>query len=350
MIKKNKKYSYLGAIHIHSKFSDGTGDVEVISKAAKKAGLDWVVITDHNSFEIAEGFYNGVCVIKGEEISPKGANHYLALGINNLIEENQDVQKNINNVRNNGGFGFCAHPNETLIKNNHKRKNKWPAINWSDEKNIPDGVEIWNWFSQWGDNINDKNIFTLAYAYLFKHRLVDKPSKKTLIWWDKLNSQSEKIIPAIGGVDAHAIKVYDYLIPVTLFPYQEMFKTINNMIYLQEPLKNDFLSRKEQILTAIKKGNNLILNRYISKNPPEIYVENQCVRAYCGDSIELDIDTHLVIKTKEKYKIRVFLNGEEQKNITTKNLDFVIKKCGKYRVELELKENGYAYTNPIIVI
>ena len=32
-------FNYLGAIHIHTKLSDGTGDINSISKAAKKAGL-----------------------------------------------------------------------------------------------------------------------------------------------------------------------------------------------------------------------------------------------------------------------------------------------------------------------
>ena len=71
------KYNSVGAIHIHSVYSDGTGNVDLISNAAKKAGLDWIIITDHNSFEIQEGIYNGVYVIKGEEISPKNENHYL---------------------------------------------------------------------------------------------------------------------------------------------------------------------------------------------------------------------------------------------------------------------------------
>ena len=71
------KYNSIGAIHIHSVYSDGTGNIDLISKAAKKAGLDWIIVTDHNSFDIEEGIYNGVYVIKGEEISPKNENHYL---------------------------------------------------------------------------------------------------------------------------------------------------------------------------------------------------------------------------------------------------------------------------------
>ena len=80
---------YKGAIHIHSLFSDGSGNIETITRAAKKAGLKWIIITDHNNMDIEEGIINDICVIKGEEISPKKENHYLE-------EENKKYRLYIN--------------------------------------------------------------------------------------------------------------------------------------------------------------------------------------------------------------------------------------------------------------
>ena len=208
------KYNSVGAIHIHSVYSDGTGNVDLISKAAKKAGLDWIIVTDHNSFDIEEGIYNGVYVIKGEEISPKNENHYLALGINEYIQPNANAKHNIEAVKLNGGFGFAAHPEESDC-----RQNSHQPIKWTNKNIIPDGVEIWNWFSEWADNLNDGNVFSLIYSYLFKNKLVKSANSNVLFWWDNLNNASEKIVPAIGGIDAHALKIKDYIIPVTIFPY-----------------------------------------------------------------------------------------------------------------------------------
>ncbi|MCX6102157.1 MAG: PHP domain-containing protein, partial [Proteobacteria bacterium] len=40
-----------GIIHVHSTFSDGGGAPDVIAKEAAKAGMDFVILTDHNNYE-----------------------------------------------------------------------------------------------------------------------------------------------------------------------------------------------------------------------------------------------------------------------------------------------------------
>ena len=338
------KYNSIGAIHIHSVYSDGTGDIESISKAAKNAGLDWIIVTDHNSFEIEEGIYNGVCVIKGEEISPKGENHYLALGINKYIQPNKNAKHNVEAVKLNGGFGFAAHPDES-----NSRRNSHQPIKWTNKNITPDGVEIWNWFSEWADNLNDKNIFSLMYSYLFKNKLVKSANSNVLFWWDNLNKVSEKIVPAIGGIDAHALKIKGYIIPVTIFPYPDMFKTIVNVITSNKPFAKDFETQKVQILEAIKEGHNLIINRVVSKEIPVIRISNQNKIVTCGERINLDNETLLNVQTKKKASIKIFHNGKEIKSTISNNIKMLLKEVGKYRVEIKFGEKGFAYSNPILV-
>lgn len=338
------KYNSIGAIHIHSVYSDGTGDIESISKAAKNAGLDWIIVTDHNSFEIEEGIYNGVYVIKGEEISPKDENHYLALGINKYIQPNVNAKHNIEAVKLNGGFGFAAHADESDY-----RRNSHQPIKWTNKNITPDGVEIWNWFSEWADNLNDRNIFSLAYAYLFKHNLVKEANATTIKWWDKLNNTSDKIIPAIGGIDAHALKIKGYVIPVTIFPYQDMFKTIVNVISSNKPFAKDFETRKTQILEAIKTGRNLIINRVVSKEIPIFKISNKNQTVTNGESISLDNETLLNVQTKKKGSIKIFYNGKEIKSVISNSIKMLLNEVGKYRVEIKFGKRGFAYSNPILV-
>ena len=339
-----KKFSYKGAIHIHSLDSDGSGDVETISMAAKKAGLSWIIITDHNFYDALEGIYNDVYVLKGEEISPQEKNHYLALGINNKIEPNENPQVYIDEVKKQKGFGFAAHPDELVT-----RKNTYPAFTW-EKKFLPDGVEIWNWFSCWADRLNSKNILTLAFSYLFKHKFVSEPPQQSLKWWDELNSNTQEVVPAIGGIDAHALKIKKYILPVTVFPYKTMFKTINNVIILRNPLSKNFETAKEQILNAIKNGNNIVINTNRSKIIPNIEITNSLKTAQSGEFLNLDKKTYLNVEVNKKALIKIILNGRELYECVDKKCNLLLTEIGKYRVEILIGNKGFAYSNPIVVI
>ena len=338
-----KKYNYSGVAHIHTIHSDGTGDIKQIVKSAKRAGLDFIIITDHNNMDAEEGYIDGILVIKGEEISPGKQNHYLAFGTNEIILDT-DPKIFVKKVRELGGFGFIAHPDES-----DNRKNCHRPIKWLEEDIIPDGVEIWNWFSQWADNYNDSNIFTLAYAYLVRNALVTKPYEKTLKRWDDLNNNTDKIVPAIGGQDAHALKYLKFL-PLKIFPYNCMLKKITNFVHLSEPLSKDFNKAKLQVLTAVYEGNNIIVNRRICKYPPEIIIKNNNSIAYSGEVINLDDETFLKIDLPTIADIKIVRNGEEYHKLNAKNYKMKLVESGKYRVEGIIKNKGYFYTNPISVI
>ncbi len=338
---------YSGAIHVHTKFSDGTGDINQISKAAQKAGLTFVIISDHNNFDAEEGIINGILVIKGEELSPKFGNHYLALGTKKYIEASENPVINIENVRNQGGFGFIAHPDESL-----KRKNRNQALRWTNKSIIGDGIEIWNWFSDWADNYNDRDIFHVAYSYFFRRNLIKGAKRETLFFWDELNNRTESIIPAIGGADAHALKIKKYIIPVTIFRYEYMFKTITNRIILDKQLPENFEVQKSIILSAIKEGRNIIINREICENTNSIIIKitNGETEAYSGDSIKLNEKTYLIIELPIKSDIKIIHSGLKIHEEEEQTCKIKIKEVGKYRVEVYNKKRAYIYTNPILVI
>ncbi len=340
-------FDYAGAIHIHTKHSDGGGDVDYITKAAKKAGLSWIIITDHNNFDVKEGIYNGVCVIKGEEISPQEANHYLAFGIESLILPDCPVEEYVRKVKAQGGFGFAAHPDESP-----NRRNSNAPLRWLD-KDIPvDGLEIWNWFSDWADGFDSSNIFTVAYSYLFRNKLISGAKPETLAWWDKLNNENSKITPAIGGLDVHALKVRKYLIPVTIFPYEFAFGTIVNLLKLNQPLEKDFLVQKKKILNALQSGNNTILGnwKFFRKNIPLCRIKTSNDKSYfSGDIAELDDATFFEISLPVPGIIKIIKNGQVIYKATARDLCFKLQEAGKYRAEVKINNNTRIYTNPIIV-
>ena len=107
--------------------------------------------------------------------------------------------------------------------------------------------------------------------------------------------------------------------------------------------------QKQQILTALKNAQNLIVNRHVSKDIPQINVQNLTTTVKSGEKIQLDDKTFLNVNFNQKVLIKIFYNGVEIHNTKNKELKFKITKKGKYRVELYVGKYGFAYSNPILV-
>ena len=102
-----------GAYHVHSTKSDGAGDKNSIAAAASRAGLQFVVLTDHGDGTRPADppeYFHGVLCIDAVEISTNGG-HYVAIGMDQspypLGGEPSAV---VEDVRRLGGFGIAAHP------------------------------------------------------------------------------------------------------------------------------------------------------------------------------------------------------------------------------------------------
>lgn len=352
-------FLYPGAIHIHSVNSDGTGTVKQIADAAKKAGLEWIIITDHNNLAAKEGFYNGVCVIVGEEITPNYGNHYLALDIKTPISADMHAREYIKKVKEQGGFGFLAHPDEKK-----SRKNSYKYLPWKDW-DIKDfgGIEIWNFFSDWADAYSDRNIFESAYAYFFRNYILSGPTKRIMGIWDKFNNETEAIIPAIGGVDAHSFNIKKAFLSLKVFSYPYSFGTITNFIHLEDEFPKDFEGQKKAILEAVKSGRNLIINRVwggkcwdhcivgecFESKCLNFYIKSGDIKAYSGDIIQYDESLKLFVDLPLDADVRIVHNGKVVLQKQDKNLELGNLKKGKYRLEAYYKKHPWIFSNPILV-
>ena len=70
-----------GILHVHSARSDGRGTLDEIARAAARAGLKFIVVTDHGDATRAPDppvYRGGVLCLDAVEISTTGG-HYLAL-------------------------------------------------------------------------------------------------------------------------------------------------------------------------------------------------------------------------------------------------------------------------------
>lgn len=186
-----------GAIHVHSRRSDGTGTVDEIAAAATRAGLRFVIITDHGdaSREPDPAQYRGgVLTIDGVEIST-GGGHVIALDLPKspypLGGEPRDVLDDIARL---GGFAIAAHPGSAK-----------PELRWTDWELPIGGLEWLNADSEWRD---DSRWLLLRALFTYPVRraesvatLLDRPVP-VLRQWDRLTRQRRVI--GLAGVDAHA--------------------------------------------------------------------------------------------------------------------------------------------------
>lgn len=105
-----------GAFHVHSTRSDGRGTIEEIAAAAREAGLQFVILADHNIEPSPPRFVEGVLIIDAVELStPNG--HLVALNLSRALteeERNGDVLGTISQL---GGHSLLAHPEQ--------QKNPW---------------------------------------------------------------------------------------------------------------------------------------------------------------------------------------------------------------------------------
>lgn len=243
-----------GAIHVHTARSDGTGTVEDIARAAARAGLTFVVFTDHGDATRPPDpptYRHGVLCLDGVEISTDEG-HYLAVGLPAApYRLGGDARGVVEDVARLGGFGIVAHP---VSPKDDLRWREWTAPF--------DALEWLNGDSEW----RDESVWRLAGAllrYPFRPAetiasLFDRP-ELSLARWDALTRRRRVV--ALGGVDAHARLSVSlgsetgYEPALLKVPsYEQAFRTVSTRVQLDRPLSGRAPDDARAVLRALREG------------------------------------------------------------------------------------------------
>ncbi|HZJ56055.1 MAG TPA: PHP domain-containing protein [Myxococcaceae bacterium] len=128
-----------GAWHVHTTRSDGRGSPTDVARAAREAGLDFLVLTDHNPRDLpTPAREEGVLLVAGEESStPFG--HLADVGSRRALTDAEKVSAPVRAVLELGGLAIVSHPLH-------------PQRAWTDlsQARSASGVEVWSGDSAWG--------------------------------------------------------------------------------------------------------------------------------------------------------------------------------------------------------
>jgi len=357
-------YEYSGSIHIHSTYSDGTGKIEDIARAASETGLDFIMMTDHNTLKPKEDGYekiiNGVMVIIGYEVNDmNNKNHYLVFGLNELIGTYQVLDNGelgcklhakdyVRQISEKGGVGFIAHPDEERrITRGHIA---YPWLQW--DSNDFHGIEIWNHMSEWIEGMNESN---QMQRFLHPLKSIISPNIKTLTRWDVIAQQRH--VTGIGGVDAHAFKqTLMGFFDVEIFPYKVLFKSIRTHILSDTEIRirkqDNFEKNKSSILGALKAGRCFTANYYHGDARGFRFFADYGSEVYnMGDTIECKPGEIPILRifVPQSCDIRIIYNGTKITSQLGMHLTLDAKKSGVYRVECWKNNKGWIFSNHIRV-
>jgi hypothetical protein len=243
-----------GAYHVHSLRSDGTGDKAAVAAAAARAGLKFVILTDHGDGTRPPdppAYVDGVLCIDAVEISTSDG-HYVALDMPRApYPLGGFAEAVVEDVSRLGGFGIAAHPDSPK-----------PSLRWTPERLPVDGIEWLNGDSEWRDE-SRLTLTRAALGYVVRPsealgRLLDRPA--TLDRWDRWSST--RPIVALAGADAHGgigrraedATGGDALLRLGIPSYEASFGTFSNRAIVDHPLTGNAAQDARMVLDAVRAG------------------------------------------------------------------------------------------------
>lgn len=243
-----------GAYHVHTNRSDGTRPVGEIAAAAARAGLKFIVFTDHGDATRSPdppAYHHGVLCIDAVEIGTD-AGHLVALGLDRaapypLAGDPEDVIEDVHRL---GGRAIVAHPDSPDDQ-----------LRWRRFDVRYDGIEWLNADSEWRDEAPGDLIASAARAIIRPTATIVSLFKRpdgTLRRWDGMNAS--RSVPALAAVDAHGGVLLgedrgDRRGMALAWPsYQAMFRALSQHAVLDSPLTGQAAADAAAILSAIQEG------------------------------------------------------------------------------------------------
>jgi hypothetical protein len=349
-------------LHIHSNRSDGRASPDEIAAIAARAGLKFIVFTDHgDATRVPDppSYRSGVLCIDAVEISTSGG-HLIALGVRAapypLAGEPRDVLEDVHRL---GGFGVAAHPDSPKTE-----------LVWRDW-NVPiDGVEVINLDTVWRVAVAQPGwrpkarLLNALTGYLFRptetiaNLLTESP--ELVARWEALGRQRQ--MPAFVGVDAHArLELREsapgdnrFTLPIP--GYDTVFRTVSQNVAVLRPLTGNATDDMTSVLEALRRGHAYVAVDGITASPSfQFSANNAAGTAAQGDELVVDGPMTMTVRSNAPptFTTTIYRDAEAIRSVpSTSELVFSAPaRSGNYRVEVRASDREPAplwiLSNPI---
>jgi hypothetical protein len=333
-------------VHLHSLYSDGTGTVPEIARAARRARADVVLLTDHDTLEAKrrgeEGWYRDVLMLVGEEVSPRRRNHYLAFDLDEPIDHRGlDGAGICRAVRDAGGFGFAAHP----FSQGSPRFERAPGMPFEalDSEELH-GIELWSFVNDTAERA--ASIAEIARFVALPSRALAHPPERNMRGWDEL-CRTRRVV-AIGGLDAHQFgKRVGRFVPIRVMSYRRSFRQIRTHVLCDAAPTRELEHDREQVYRALRDGRCYIAVDAIAP-----------ARGFTFEADDLPMGAEapagrrtLRARVPLPARLRLLRGGEEIAGAEGTALEHEVEQPGAYRVEAYRhargRERTWILSNPI---
>jgi hypothetical protein len=269
-----------GIVHVHSSRSDGQSSVEDIAAAAARAGLKFVVFTDHGDatrVPDAPEYKSGVLCIDGVEISTAGG-HYVAIDMPAapypLAGEPRDV---VQDVRRLGGFGIVAHPDSPK-----------PQLQWHEWTAPFDAIETINLdtgWRQWAQQAITpsagaskwsarRRLLAAVAGYPFRpaETIASLMQMSGGVAHQTFGLAERRRVVAIAGADAHAKLEWrgdpaQQALSLPLPGYEPSFRTMSIRVTPERPFSGNAAADAAVLLRGIRGGHLYIVMDSVATPP-----------------------------------------------------------------------------------
>ena len=326
----------VGAVHVHTTHSDGALDVAGVVDEGRAAGLDFLLITDHNTLAAKpqEGYAGDLLLIVGTEISTDSG-HILGFGFDPqehpFPHRAKDALRDIEDL---GGTAIVAHPTSPK-----------EGLAWTDPA-LPGtwGIEVVNGDTQWR-SAGVPRILSSGLVYPFNPqyaltRLLTRPAAAAL--WDELLDRRRTT--GIVGVDAHT----------RLPSYEAVFRVARNHVLLDAPLAGDGTRDAAAVTDALARGRAFVGIDAIAPTDGFYFAAEHGGRSWTmGDTVapHPELKLHAGGVANPEAQFHVLRDGDVVASAEG-SLDIPADEAGVYRVEVTLPgwQIPWIMSNPIYVL